>query len=425
MSEARGFPPFPAQPGRRTSRGRTWWAQAWVQALEDTSLDLEQLRRGRRFAGSGRVGAITVSPGRIAAPVYGERDVYDAVVRVEPFTEDEWNRFLSAVAARAGHLAALLDRDMPHDLVDAAADAGVTLLPGIGDLDPACSCDAWELPCQHAAALCYQVGWLLDADPFVLLLIRGRTEPALLADLQTHATGGGTTGAPAALAYAAEPVPLPPPPAAAPALPSSLPLATNLGSGPGRLGHTDATAPPDHADLIRLATDAAARARRLLATAAAGRCLPPELDEWQDTVRLAAEHPDLIDRLSAGQPAGRTSLLRAAEAWRYGGRPALDTLETPWTPLSIDLARARTALAEALAALPEPARTTPYRPDHSGMPGEIEDGRADEIRVWRNRLSAGAKQIRLGRDGRWYPYRDHDGDWWPAGPPTTDPTDAF
>jgi uncharacterized Zn finger protein len=393
-AEARGFPPFPAQPGRRTSRGRTWWAQAWVQALEDTSLDVEQLRRGRRFAGSGRVGAITVSPGRIAAPVYGERDVYDAVVRVEPLTDDEWDRFLTAVAGRAGHLAALLDRDMPHDLVEAAADTGVTLLPGIGDLDPSCSCDAWELPCQHAAALCYQVGWLLDADPFVLLLIRGRTEPALLADLQAHATGSSADGVPAAVAYAghaplpATPTELPPPVDA-----GSLPLATNLAPAV-RSAHTEATALPDRADLLRLAADAAARARRLLATARAGE-LPAELDEWQDTVRLAAEHPDLLDRLSAGD---RPTLVRAAEAWRHGGRAGLDALESNWSHPPADLARARTALAD----------------DEYGEP-----------RIWRNRLSIGERQIRLGRDGRWYPFREQSGEWWPAGPPAPDPVEAF
>jgi uncharacterized Zn finger protein len=166
-----------------------------VQALEDTSLDSDQLRRGRRYANSGQVGTITVSPGRIAATVYAPEDTYEAVVHVDELTADDWWRFLDQVAARAGHIAALLDGEMPHDLVEAAADAGVTLLPGIGDLDPSCTCDAWELPCQHAAALCYQTAWLLDADPFVLLLLRGRSRESLLDQLQTwtHPTPDRTT----------------------------------------------------------------------------------------------------------------------------------------------------------------------------------------------------------------------------------------
>lgn len=174
-----GFPAFPAtkrRPGRFAS---TWWGNAWLQAMEDTSLDLGQLKRGRRFAYAGLVGPITASPGRIAAQVYGEDgSLYNTVVLVDRLTEGQWRRFLDEVAGKAGHLAALLDRDMPRDLVIAAADADVALLPGIGDLQPECDCDGWDLPCRHAAALSFQTSWLLDADPFVLLLLRGlgRTE---------------------------------------------------------------------------------------------------------------------------------------------------------------------------------------------------------------------------------------------------------
>ena len=88
------------------------------------------------------------------------------------------------VAARAGHIAALADHDMPRDLVVAAADAGVPLLPGPGDLQAECDCPEWLHPCRHAAALCYQAAWLLDADPFILLLMRGRGEREIVADLQ-------------------------------------------------------------------------------------------------------------------------------------------------------------------------------------------------------------------------------------------------
>jgi len=90
-----------------------------VRALEDTSLDSDQLRKGRRTANSGQVGAITISPGRIAATVYSSDDTYDAVVLVDRLSDDDWRLFLDQVAARAGHIAALLDGELPHELVDA------------------------------------------------------------------------------------------------------------------------------------------------------------------------------------------------------------------------------------------------------------------------------------------------------------------
>lgn len=178
---ARGFAQFP----KTTRRGaRTWWGKAWIKALEDTALDPAPLKLGRRYAHAGVVGPITVSPGRIAAIVHDDDTVYSTVVFVPELTDLEWRRFLDRVAAQAGHIAALLDNDMPRDLVTSAEDAGVPLLPGIGDLEPECDCPGWELPCRHAAALAFQVSWLLDADPFVLLLLRGRGERELLDELR-------------------------------------------------------------------------------------------------------------------------------------------------------------------------------------------------------------------------------------------------
>jgi uncharacterized Zn finger protein len=183
-----GFPAFPVTTRKPGRFARTWWGNAWLQAMEDTSLDLAQLKRGRKFAYAGLVGPITVSAGRIAAQVTSDDGaVYHTVVLVDRLSDAQWRRFLDEVAAKAGHIAALLDRDMPHDLVEAAADADVSLLPGIGDLQPECDCEGWELPCTHAAALCFQAAWLLDADPFVLLLLRGLGQDDLTEELRRRA----------------------------------------------------------------------------------------------------------------------------------------------------------------------------------------------------------------------------------------------
>jgi uncharacterized Zn finger protein len=75
-------------------------------------------------------------------------------------------------------------------VADAEA-AGVELLPVIGDLEPACTCDAWD-HCSHTAALSYQVARLLDEDPFVLLLLRGRDRGTVLEALGAHAANEGS-----------------------------------------------------------------------------------------------------------------------------------------------------------------------------------------------------------------------------------------
>jgi uncharacterized Zn finger protein len=240
-----GFPAFPAttrKPGRFAS---TWWGNAWLQAMADTSLDLAQLKRGRTFAYAGLVGPITVSAGRIAAQVTNDDGaVHHTVVLVDRLSDAQWRRFLDEVAAKAGHIAALLDRDMPHDLVDAAADADVPLLPGIGDLQPECDCEGWNLPCRHAAALCFQAAWLLDADPFVLLLLRGLGRVDLTEELRRRAAARRRpTPAPA----------LAPPPPHEPVTGPPRPLV--VPSAPGI----------DPAELAGIASRAAERARKLLA----------------------------------------------------------------------------------------------------------------------------------------------------------------
>lgn len=310
---ARGFPAFPAR-GGRARRAGSWWGNTWIQAMEDTALDVEQLRRGRRYAASGKVGPITVSPGRIAATVHGA-EPYATQVLLDPLTEVEWQRFADRVAGRAGHIAALLDRDMPHDLVEAAEDAGVRLLPGIGDLEPECTCDGWELPCRHAAALCYQVAWLLDADPFVLLLIRGRGERELLGELQRRNASISESGRPG----------------------GGLTL-------PGFEGL-------DVEALEFLVADAAVRAQALL-----DGVEPAELGVREDAVRLGVRADAGIATRLREAVGSASEYERAVRAWEHGGAAALAVLEEPWQPAEAELAPARAALAEAWDGEPETSR---------------------------------------------------------------------
>lgn len=225
--EVRSFPALPR--GRRaTGRARSWWGDAWLTALEATALDLEQLRRGRTTAARGLVGAITMSAGRVAAFVHDpDGSAYEAVVHVPVFDAETWDQVAAQVAARAGNVAALLAGDLPRELVEDVSDVGATLLPGLGDLEPECTCEGWELPCRHAAALCYQVARLLDDDPFLVLLLRGRGRAAFAGDIDALAVAG------------------------TPAL--------------AETGATEDGYPLDRA-VTRLVTDAARRARAMLAT---------------------------------------------------------------------------------------------------------------------------------------------------------------
>ncbi|MFI7412679.1 SWF or SNF family helicase [Streptomyces sp. NPDC049627] len=416
----RTFAALPPAHGRGFAQ--TWWGQAWQRALEETALDSQQLKAGRRLARAGAVGAVSVRPGRITAVVQGrDRTAYRADVLLEELPAQQWDRFLDMTVERSGHVAALLDRDMPPHLVEDAAATGIELLPGMGDLEPECGCGAWD-HCGHTAALCYQVARLLDQDPFVLLLMRGRGERDLLDDLQARSaapTGipsgpSGPSGPPgpsassepdgvdAAEAYATGDI-LPP----LPALPE---LPAEPGAPPSLDTETSPAAGVDPAALEFLAARTAAEAHRMLVealrTGPEQRVADAELTFAQDTVRLAAGSPaeDVAERLADGSERGREGLATAVRAWRLGGVAAVSVLDEDWTVEGEALARARAALESAW--------------DEDEQP---------PLRAEGNRWTVvGApSQLRLGRDGRWWPYREEHGRWVPAGGPAQDPATAL
>ncbi|MEU6348434.1 SWIM zinc finger family protein [Streptomyces sp. NPDC047072] len=400
----RTFAAFPPRPSGTDGFAETWWGNAWVRALEEGALDAKRLARGRGYAAQGHVDAITVTPGLVLAYVQGSRPrPYRVQVRLRTLVDADWDRFLERAADRTGHIAALLDKEMPQSL----AECGVPLLPGPGDLEPQCSCPDRGHPCKHAAALCYQTARLLDADPFVLLLLRGRGERELLDSLSRLSATRA-----ARAAQDQEPAPLPGVRASEavgdrrlPPLPAPLPLPAHPEQPPA---YPAAPGGPDPFALDQLATDAAARAHALLAT---GRDPVGDLTLWQDAVRLAAARPG--SGLTAGTRAlyaslatatGRTpaDLARAVAAWRQGGLEGLAVLEEPWDPPAGRFDRARPLLLAA--DLPV------FRP-------------------WRNHLTHphGHVQLRLGQDGLWYAYESEPGhdDWWPRGTPDLDPVGAL
>ncbi|TXC96555.1 SWF or SNF family helicase [Streptomyces sp. ISID311] len=407
----RTFGALPVARGRAFAR--SWWGQAWLKALEDTALDGAQLALGRRYARAGAVGAVSVRPGRITAVVQDhDHTRHRSDVLVQQLSGAHWERLADLVADRAGHLAALLDHDLPPVLVEDASAAGIELLPGIGDLEPECSCGAWD-HCGHSAALCYQVARLLDQDPFVLLLLRGRGERELLDEVQARSAARAAipagaaaerpdAGVPAAEAYAAGdilPPPVAPPPVATPGTPPV------LGGG------TPPAPGVDVAALEFLIGDAAARAQELLADALSpghpDSPIPPVLTPAQDAVRLAAAGPGAARsaRLAAGSGRDAAGLAAAVRAWELGGTAGLAALEEEWTPEPEVLARAAGRLASAW-----------------------EDGEVrPPLRASGNRWTedGGTAQLRHGRDGRWWPYRREGGQWMPAGPAADDPAAAW
>ena len=408
--------------------GATWWGEAWIRALEERAeLDPNRLARGRTYARQDRVARLEVGAGKVTALVRGNRALpYRVTVSIPTYGDDDWLRVAGAIAGRAANAAALLDGELDPGVVADALEAGVELFPGPGDLRPHCSCPDWADPCKHAAAVCYLVADALDADPFVLFVLRGGTREQLLSLVRAQrANGPGSPDAPSA-----------------PATPA-------LGTGPGGSGRMVAAAfgggavvdpgmvareawsrdlgrPPERRELPRapgtpsswpadppreapftaaglteLASDAA---RRAWAQLADGTPSQLDLDEQTDLARRASERLGRLEsllELSRRVGVSSAQLTHQAIAWRSAGPAGLEAIEEAlWRPPA-------TVVDQGLAAF-----------DEAGIDPE-------DVQVRSNRFTWGDIQLRVTADGRWWRFEKRGRTWELVEPPADGPTELI
>jgi len=175
---------------RGAARATRWWGKAWVRAVEEAAYAEQDLAAARSLSRSGRVGGITTEPGGFVAAVEDDHGLWTVSGTVPVLDETAIEALVETVAAESGRVAALLAGDLPHSLVEHAEEAGVELLPYGGELGATCTCEAWVDPCAHALAVLHQLAWLVDADPFVLLQLRGLPRDDLLARLHARESAG-------------------------------------------------------------------------------------------------------------------------------------------------------------------------------------------------------------------------------------------
>lgn len=390
--------------------GTTWWGRSWVDALERAGPGYEsRLPRGRTYARKGAVRELTVHPGYVAARVVGRTgELYDVTIGVRALADAEWDQVAEAIAARAAHLAALLDGELDPGVIEDAQSVDVQLLPGAADLRPDCSCPDWAEPCKHAAAVCYVVATEIDRNPFALFLLRGIEREDLIARVRSIRSGGTALradqrpeGVLASATWAGRALddPLPPP---GPAL---RPPPGSLRSRPGRPTPWEANLPASQgiqpARIDDLARDAVGRAWAMAVDGAPSGLRAGPL---ADVARRAA-FAELPGHLAAlADLAGITihRLQAWSEAWRVGGDTAVAVVAgDQWITDPERLEAARERLVDA------------------GFNRRSIALNYDSLRL------AGNVWLVLGPDDRWYRLRGsgkHQ-DLRLAGPPAVDVVD--
>ncbi len=161
--------------------GGSWWADRWIKMLESFGHS-KRLPRGRYYARTGRVFDFRVAPCEVTAKVQGSRpQPYSVRIEVAALDDRAWERVIEAMASRAVFAAKLLSGEMPQNIGEVFAAASVSLFPKMArDLRVGCSCPDSANLCKHAVAVHYILADAFDADPFILMYLRGRSREEVI-----------------------------------------------------------------------------------------------------------------------------------------------------------------------------------------------------------------------------------------------------
>ncbi len=159
----------------RKKYGKTWWGNAWVEALERIDYNTNRLPRGRSYAGGGRVSEIKIdSEGMVLARVRGTRATpYKIEIKLKEFSRQEKETAAAIIAGDPALAAELSMGRLPEKVLQLLEENNISLLPeDWSDIAARCSCPDWASPCKHLAAVYYIMANEIDKDPFILFKLR-------------------------------------------------------------------------------------------------------------------------------------------------------------------------------------------------------------------------------------------------------------
>jgi uncharacterized Zn finger protein len=381
------------------------WVDAWLTSFEAAAADPVVLLTGERLLTRADIGQVHINHGtaKTTLTMPNASRPHQPCLTISPLPSPEWERIYQAIAASDGHVDVIAAGRLPDTLSD-NADV-LRIAPAPGDITFTCSCRPDPGICPHTAAVGYRVAQHVRANPGVLLTLRGgstkqlRTMVGLRKTTDPAPTPGleqARTGIDAHHAFGRfNARPTRPRPASS-RTPQTMPapLLDALRSDPPAQGPT--------AQALRLLTrDAAARASALLA----GRPLPAGDDPAQDAARLLADpaHRRYLEHAAEQLGLSTLQMRDLALAHEYGGASGVEVALWPLTADAEVLAHAEAAIQS-------------HRPARLASLVSQDNQLTDE---------AARIQLRLGSDGRWYPFTDWHGTWRPAPGPSGDPAAAY
>jgi uncharacterized Zn finger protein len=382
--------------------GRTALANRLAKALEPImrEADFGRIQRGLGMARNpGWIDGLAVEPGAVQASVAGSRaGRYSVRIRISEFSRSERAAW-EFVVGPMGFGPDVEEGRFGRDLIECAAETGCPIVPEPDEIEADCDCPDPQWTCKHIIAVLAILVEEVDRSGAVLLRLRGiESSDAVSApdDPEAGRTLWASTayedGPTAAEAFAREPGPLPEPPQT-----PGEPVLQCFHENPYDQGRFTADLNADALDLQ--AEIASTTAFLALDALDQGRPVHPRPeDPALDAARVALGAHEQLPRLAEIAGCAPLALEDRALAWLFGGESGIGALEDQFQPD------------------PETRQAT----------DAILKARFTTVTRRRNRwtITAEARQLRLGRDGLWYPYTKEAGHWYPDGPPAEDPAEA-
>ncbi|HYF35778.1 MAG TPA: SWIM zinc finger family protein [Prosthecobacter sp.] len=168
-----------AAPAGQKKLTTTFWGQAWCKHLETYQQYESRLPRGRSYLRQGNVYNLKIEPGRLTAVVAGS-ELYETKIRIQPLSENDWQRIVASCAGQVGSMLDLLGGKLGDGMMRILTDKEEGLFPKPRDIRFDCSCPDYADMCKHVSAVLYGVGVLLDSKPDLLFTLRGVDQAELL-----------------------------------------------------------------------------------------------------------------------------------------------------------------------------------------------------------------------------------------------------
>lgn len=150
---------------------QNWWSQVWMSSIEVE--DPGRMQRGKSYARQGRVTELEIDTkaGRVKARVKGSRlQAYRVELSFAPLPAQTRLLLIHWLSQQPE----LLRQTLPQDWERQLQGQGLTLLPDpLHEMSFSCSCPDWSVPCKHSSALVCILASQMDAEPALLLELRG------------------------------------------------------------------------------------------------------------------------------------------------------------------------------------------------------------------------------------------------------------